>query len=348
MARNALFVVWLAVNLSCTQGTPASLEQDVKTSTAVDPGPRGGAPGAGGPLAGLSDDQRRYFSAALDKLAEVDSVSGGIEGEEGRGLGPSFNANSCVACHSEPAAGGTSPHPALGFVRKPNPLIAFATLDRLPGRAQIVPSFITPDGPVREARFLKKADGSDDGGVHGLFTIAGRIDAPDCLLPQPDFATELKNNNVIFRIPTPVFGLGLVEATPDAALQASFAATAAARKKLGIGGRFNTTGNDGTITRFGWKAQNKSLLLFAGEAYNVEQGVSNEIFPNERDTSPGCNLNATPEDATQLYGPDGKLTGSANDMSSDMVNFAVFARFSAPPAPATASASELNGQKLFA
>jgi hypothetical protein len=31
----------------------------------------------------------------------------------------------------------------------------------------------------------------------------------------------------------------------------------------------NKNGNDGTIARFGWKAQNKSLLIFSGEAYNV-------------------------------------------------------------------------------
>jgi hypothetical protein len=32
------------------------------------------------------------------------------------------------------------------------------------------------------------------------------------------------------------------------------------------------------VTRFGWKIQNKSLLMFAGEAYNVELGVTNFLF----------------------------------------------------------------------
>src|SRR4029077_17234919 len=105
-----------------------------------------------------------------------------------------------------------------------------------------------------------------DGGVHDLYTIAGRSDAPGCTLAQPKFAQQLAFNNVIFRIPTPLFGLGLVENTPDATLRANLAATQAARAQLGICGTFNTSGNDGTITRFGWKAQNKSLLVFAGEA----------------------------------------------------------------------------------
>ena len=43
---------------------------------------------------------------------------------------------------------------------------------------------------------------------------------------------------------------------------------------FGIAGAFNHNGNDGTISRFGWKAQNKSLHIFAGEAYNVEMGVT--------------------------------------------------------------------------
>jgi CxxC motif-containing protein (DUF1111 family) len=113
-----------------------------------------------------------------------------------------------------------------------------------------------------------------------------------------DFQGAANNGNLIFRIPTPVFGGGLIEAISDAAILANVNANPDAKRRLGIGGRPNfrdgrgggavnglpnTSGNDGTITRFGWKAQNKSLEVFAGEAYNVEMGVTNELFPNERD-----------------------------------------------------------------
>jgi CxxC motif-containing protein (DUF1111 family) len=37
------------------------------------------------------------------------------------------------------------------------------------------------------------------------------------------------------------------------------------------------------ISRFGWKAQNQTLLLFSGEAYNVEMGITNQLFQIERD-----------------------------------------------------------------
>ena len=78
-----------------------------------------------------------------------------------------------------------------------------------------------------------------------------------------------------------------MEAIPDTTILANLAATAQQKSPARHPGLVNRSGNDGTITRFGWKAQNKSLLMFAGEAYNVEQGVTNELFPTERDeTSP--------------------------------------------------------------
>jgi CxxC motif-containing protein (DUF1111 family) len=114
------------------------------------------------------------------------------------------------------------------------------------------------------------------------------------------------------------------------------------RSNLGIGGTFNRSGNDGTITKFGWKAQNKSLLIFAGEAYNVEQGVTNELFPNERDDTAGCRFNALPEDHTQLSG------STAADFQADTVMFAAFMRLLGPALPATPfNASQSRGQTVF-
>jgi CxxC motif-containing protein (DUF1111 family) len=315
-----------------------------------DPGPRPGPAAAGSFYPTLNSNEQGFFGQAQMRFQEVDSVSGGIAGETGVGLGPTFNGNSCAQCHAQPTIGGSSP--GLSSPQNPiaNPQVALAALD---GATNTVPSFITADGPVREARFIKTSTGTADGGVHGLYTITGRSDATGCTLAQPDFADALTANNVIFRIPTPLFGLGLVEATPDATLQANLAATASARAALKIKGVFNTSGNDGTITRFGWKAQNKSLLVFVGEAYNVEQGVSNENFPNERSAVAGCVFNGSPEDATNILNQNssspnfGTLVGTASEMASDIVNFAAFIRLSAPAAPAPSTASTLNGAALF-
>src|SRR5690242_10508509 len=304
-----LAVLGLVVGI-CTE---LALPQNATTSTALtvagtamqaqDPGVRGGAPGAGAPLPNLSSTYADFFTAALNRFQEVDSVSGTVPNEGGRGLGPRFNSNSCSSCHAFPAVGGTSP--------ATNPQVAVATLD---GAHNSLPSFITIDGPVREARFVHKPNGAADGGVHDLFVITGRLDAAACGISQPDFATELANHNVIFRIPTPIFGAGLIENIADDAILAN--AMNPAKLLAGISGRPNRNGNDGTITRFGWKAQNKSLMTFAGEAYNVEQGVTNEIFPNSRQTSAACDTNNHPED------------------TDDVVQFATFMSFLAPPTPA--------------
>lgn len=317
-------------------------------SAQQDPGPRPGPAAAGGPFPTLNTNEQLYFSQAFARFQEVDSVSGTIE--SGNGLGPAFNGNSCAQCHAQPSVGGSSPGLSSPQNPLPNPQVALATLD---GATNTIPSFITSNGPVREARFILNSDGLLDGGVHNLYTITGRTDAPGCDLAQPPFAQQQAANNVIYRIPTPLYGLGLVENTPDSALAANLTATQAARLQLGIGGRFNTSGNDGTITRFGWKAQNKSLLMFSGEAYNVEIGVSNELFPNQRSAVAGCVFNATPEDATNILNgnsnsPNYNTTiGTASEISSDIVNFAAFARLTAPPAPSAPTSSTQNGSTLF-
>lgn len=301
---------------------------------ATDPGPRKGPSGAGSVYSTLTALEQFLFGQAQTRFEAVDSVTGSVPGESDSGLGPTFNGNSCAMCHAQPSVGGSSPGLQSPQSPKPNPQVALATLH---GANNSVPSFITVTGPVREARFVS------DGGVHGLFTIAGRSDAPGCQLAQPDFKTALATNNVIFRIPTPLYGLGLAENTPDATLQANLAANQAQKAALGIAGTFNISGNDGTITRFGWKAQNKSLLIFSGEAYNVEQGVSNEAFPNERSAVSGCVFNGTPEDGTDVT----DVAGSASTLSSDIVNFAMFIRMLAPAAPVTSGSSEQNGAQMF-
>jgi cytochrome c peroxidase len=327
-----------AVRFTCAVLTLAGAG-NLKAQT--DPGPRGGAAGAGGFYPTLNANEQLFFTQALARFKEIDSVAGTIPGEDGSGLGPTFNGNSCAMCHAQPAVGGSSP----GLLSKQNPAanpqVALATLH---GATNKVPPFITSNGPVREARFIAVSTDSSaalDGGVHGLYTIQGRMDAGGCTLAQPDFATQLANNNVIFRIPTPTFGLGLVESTPDSVL--------AAKVAFGIGGKLNTSGNDGTVTRFGWKAQNKSLLIFAGEAYNVEQGVSNEVFATERYAGAGCVYNSSPEDSSNLINPVSHLTtGTIGQMSADTVDFAAFMRLTAPAAPATSTVSENNGAQLFA
>jgi CxxC motif-containing protein (DUF1111 family) len=137
-----------------------------------------------------------------------------------------------------------------------------------------------------------------------------------------------------------------VEAVPDATILANKGANTAAKAAMGISGHENREGNTGTLTRFGWKAQNKSLVIFSGEAYNVEQGVSNEVFPQKRSETAGCMYNITPEDHINF------AADSLKDAMPDTLLFANFMRMLAPPTPVTSyekvsAASINNGRMLF-
>jgi CxxC motif-containing protein (DUF1111 family) len=216
---------------------------------------------------------------------------------------------------------------------------------------------------VREARFPFFFDqfgnpnpNAPNGGVEDLFTVSGRADAGSCSLQQPSFNTARVTNNIIFRIPTPVFGTGLMANIDDSTLRANRAAQA--NNRLGVGGAFNHNGNDGTISRFGWKAQNKSLMIFAGEAYNVEMGISNELFtqdrplPGEDQMGSGLPSNCLnlagigyPEDITHSDGT------TASTVTSDVGLFNTFMQFLDQPTPSTTSpggaTSITNGRRLF-
>src|SRR6476646_5893523 len=89
----------------------------------VDPGVRGGAAGAGAPLASVAANNPvtilNFFNDGKDRFTEIDSVSGTVAGQEGVGLGPRYNSRSCAFCHAQPAVGGSSPFT--------NPQVADAT-----------------------------------------------------------------------------------------------------------------------------------------------------------------------------------------------------------------------------
>src|SRR5215475_9536091 len=313
----------------------------------TDPGVQGGNRGTGAALVTPANDPGGYvafFQDGQTRFKAVDAVA--------NGLGPRFNSNSCASCHAHPAVGGSG--------AAVNPQFQFATNGVAPGNT--IPDFITPNGPTREVRFpffMTSGRGgfgfggfappAVNGGVEPLFVVTGRPDAGTCRLQQPNFAAAEQANDVIFRIPTPTFGAGLIENLDDSTLLKNQAQNL--NNQFGITGDFNNNGNDGTISRFGWKAQNKSLHIFAGEAYNVEMGISNLLFTQDRPTPEeeqntglpaGC-LNLAgkgyPEDASN---PEQAQAPAVMDDSSAFANFM---RLLAPPKP---GAVVLNGQHVSA
>ena len=305
-----------------------TVSQTAFSSGARDPGVRFGPADAGEPIAGLTANELRFFELGKEDFEEREDVADG--------MGPRMNLDGCGTCHSQPATGGTSP--------AVNPQVAFADA-ATPSQLPAVAAFIRENGPIREVRLVRNPDGTPDGGVTNTFTITGREGADGCNLRQHNFDREIDNRNIIFRIPTPVFGAGLIEQIQDATILANQAANSSQKRDLGIRGRpnisvsgraisgvTNRNGNDGTITRFGWKAQNVSLLLFSGEAYNVEMGITSELFQNEREQDPACQFATVPNDTQDFANADPvKLTSSPIAIQ----NFANFQRFLAPPTPSS-------------
>jgi CxxC motif-containing protein (DUF1111 family) len=325
----------------------------------TDPGVQAASRGTGAALPSvLANDNPgilAFFQDGQKRFQDVESVSNSPTGNNG--LGPRFNSNSCVSCHAQPAVGGTGP--------AVNPQFQFTQNGVAPRDNN--PYFISANGPTREARFpfFFNPDGSantsnPNGGVEDLFTVSGRADAGSCFLRQPSFDAARAANNIIFRIPTPTFGAGLIENLDDSTLLRATANNN--NNNFGISGTNNHNGNDGTITRFGWKAQNKSLHIFAGEAYNVEMGISNLLFTQDRplpgeDGNGGSGSHGLPANCLNLTGggyPEdnsnpGQTTAAA--VLDDVSAFANFMRTLAPPPTGgvvgASAASIANGRYLF-
>ena len=274
------------------------------------------------------------------------------------GLGSRHNADQCLLCHAQPTLGGSGgflvPNPGQGTPMQPeNPL--FRLVPNRFGKRNVAPLFERQYGPILEVRFKYNPDGTPDGGVHQLYVITGINNDPTisgCSISQPDFATQQSSNNLSFRIPLQLFGLGLIDSIQDREITNSFNATASQRAALGIGGHPNRSANDGTITRFGWKAQNKSITMFAGEAYNVEMGVSNELFPTATEENPACMETDKPEpNDVARTDPNDNFNQAFNNplhRLPDWMQFQLMMRFMDAPQPVSnPSASAIRGQTVF-
>lgn len=219
------------------------------------------------------------------------------------GLGPAFNATSCAACHNVPAIGGIS--------------------------------------VVAETRAGYRNADSD----HGLDRDGNTLlhlfsNAPHkCQPSAPDDVNVFAR-----RIPLPVFGDGLIEAIPDEAILAL--EDPIDRDGNGVRGRASIVVDVATgarrVGRFGWKAQQATLLAFSGDAYRNEMGITNDLFPAEYAYGVSdadmrtCDAARDPEDRrdplTRRRGID---------------NFESFMKFLAPIGRGTIDQNVRDGEQVF-
>lgn len=219
------------------------------------------------------------------------------------GLGPVFNDDSCDECHGVPASGGGSNRTVTRIARRVNgvfdPLTEFG-------------------GSLLQNRALRNQNG------------VGHNFQPEVV---PAAATI-----VVQRRSTPLFGLGLVDATPDSYFVA-LAALQAARGD-GLAGRVNMADNiragTKTVGRFGWKAQVPTLFQFAGDALVNEEGITTPDFPGEICPQGNC--------AELAFNPAPGL----NDSGAKAFALADFMSLLAPPPRGAQTADTAQGEQLFA
>ena len=268
--------------------------------------------GFGGLLAGVTADQKAAWIAGLQQFQVVDGPADG--------LGPIFNNQSCVSCHSQPVAAGA----------------------------------ITPGGAsaVLETRFGKLTNGQFD----PLTSEGGTLLHQMALAPFAQDNIPADANVVASRKTTPTFGMGLIEAIPDAAIEAN----AHHPPVDGVTGRAAILTDSVTqlvggnvVGRFGWKCQESTLLAFSADAELNEMGVTNRFFTT--DLAPGGNQ------ATLIQAePDGMTPTTLQDLPAnpalpesptnkdDIARFTDFLQLNAPPPVVPLTPQAQRGQALFA
>ena len=194
-------------------------------------------------LPGLTPAERAEFGAGRSEFV--------LRQGRDQGLGPVFNARSCVECHRSGGVGGAGTSLLEHRVARIGAEIGGAYSDL----AEL-------GGPVIQRRSLREVD-------------------PTCPVLPERIPSEARF--VSFRYTTPLFGAGLMEAIPESQILSR--EDPSDNNRDGISGRahrvFNPESSTVEIGRFGWKAQTPSLHLFAGDAYLNELGVTSPSFPEE-------------------------------------------------------------------
>jgi CxxC motif-containing protein (DUF1111 family) len=216
------------------------------------------------------------------------------------GLGPAFNENQCSACHTVPASGGA------------------AAFERV----------------VKATRFEPRACDllSNEGGENIRSQVTPRLRARGVARETiPARATEVARFAPPF-----LFGLGLVEAIPDADIAAR--ADPDDADGDGISGRVGRTA-DGRLARFGRKADFATTREFIETALRLEMGLT-----TPRDTEDRVNGRPPPPGTDPA--PDPEVS------QGTVALLTAFVQFLAAPAPAAPRSRAqrdtlLAGRRLF-
>ena len=179
-------------------------------------------------------------------------------------------------------------------------------------------------------------------GFDPLAALGGSLLQLSAIDPLAQEVMPPQANVVAQRLTTPLFGAGLIEAIPDAAIIRN----AQQQQPGGISGRVSVVQDVATgqthVGRFGWKAQQATLLAFAGDAYLNEIGITSRLFPQENAPNGNAALLATYDLVADPEDDVDPVTGKA-----DIDKFADFMRLLAPPPQLPLTPSARAGKDLF-
>ena len=182
--------------------------------------------------------------------------------------------------------------------------------------------------------------------VGGVFSpldhLGGSLLQARAIDPAVQEHVPAEANVVAQRLATPLFGAGLIEAIPNAEIELN----ARRPQPDGVRGRAlkitDVASGQPRVGRFGWKAQQATLLSFAGDAYLNEMGVTSRLFPTDNAPNGNQALLARYDKVPDVEDSVNPATGQ-----SDIDHAAAFMRLLAPPPPVRATAASLAGGKLF-
>ena len=192
---------------------------------------------------------------------------------------------------------------------------------------------------VRVTRFGRNTDGVFD----PLESQGGSLLQRFAINPALQEVIPHEANVIAQRLSTPLFGLGLIEAIPDGAILQNMLAA----KPDGVRGRAaeitDVVSGQKRIGRFGWKAQQATLLAFSADAYVNEMGITNRFFPTENAPNGNEALLARFKRTTDPEDDVDPVTGKGDiDLVAD------FMRLLAPPTRLATTPQAAVGESLFA
>ena len=192
---------------------------------------------------------------------------------------------------------------------------------------------------VRVTRFGRNTDGVFD----ALESQGGSLLQRFAINPELQEVIPHEANVIAQRLSTPLFGLGLIEAIPDGAILQNMLAA----KPDGVRGRAaeitDVVSGQKRVGRFGWKAQQATLLAFSADAYVNEMGITNRFFPTENAPNGNEALLARFKRTTDPEDEVDPVTGKGDiDLVAD------FMRLLAPPMRLATTPQAAVGESLFA